>query len=264
MRLASIVAAAVLLIASTAHATDARAVVAVARQRIETADYRATGRLVRVDASGSRVNNAITIKAHWFPGILRALVEIVPPPAATGNAHPDARVRILLEMRPNGQNSIRIFHPHESAPASLPFDRWSESIFGSGFNYEDFLQQEFYWQGQMILKRAKFGSRDCDVLKSTPGALDHSHYEEVQTWFDHIIGYPVYAEKTLKNGRIVKEFTSFGLRQSGGVWSASQVEVKTRGRAGSTLLIIERGSTKAKLSTKDFSPEEISHFEGRP
>jgi hypothetical protein len=260
MRLASVVAAAMLLITTTAHAGDARAVIAVARQRIETADFRATGRLVRVDASGNRISNAITIKAHWFPGVLRALVEIVPPRTPVG----DARVSILLEMRPNGQNTIRIFRSHESAPVSLPFDKWSESLFGSNFNYEDFLQPEYYWQGQTILKSARFGARDCDVLKSTPGALDHSHYAEVQTWLDHTIGYPVYVEKTLKDGGIVKEFTYFGLSQSGGVWSARQVQVKIHGRPGSTLLIIERGSTKANLSIRDFSPEQITQFENRP
>src|ERR1017187_5388548 len=186
MRLASVVAAAMLLIATTAttaHASYARAVIAIARQRIETADFRATGRLVRVDASGNRINNAITIKAHWFPGVLRALVEIVPPRTPAGNARHDARVSILLEMRPNGQNSIRIFRSHETAPASLPFDKWSESVFGGDFNYEDFLQPEYYWQGQAILKSARFGARDCDVLKSTPGALDRSeeHTSELQS-----------------------------------------------------------------------------------
>ena len=264
MRLASVVAAAMLFIATTAHAADARAVIAVARQRIETADFRATGRLVRVDASGKRISNAISIKAHWFPGVLRALVEIVPPRTPAGNARQDARVSILLEMRPNGQNTIRIFRPHESAPASLPFGTWGESVFGSDFNYEDFLQPEYYWQGQTILKSARFGARDCDVLKSTPGASDHSPYAEVQTWLDHTIGYPVYVEKTLKDGGLVKEFTYFGVSQSGGVWSARQVEVKMHGRPGSTLLIIERGSTKAHLSIRDFSPEQINQFEDRP
>jgi hypothetical protein len=62
----------------------------------------------------------------------------------------------------------------------------------------------------------------------------------------------------------VKEFTYFGLSQSGGVWSARQVEVKIHGRPGSTLLIIERGSTKANLSIRDFSPERIGQFEDRP
>ncbi|MCU1223495.1 MAG: hypothetical protein JWQ42_1588 [Edaphobacter sp.] len=264
MSLASVVAAAMLFIATTAHAADARAVIAVARQRIETADSRATGRLVRVDASGNRISNAFTIKAHWFPGVLRALIEIVPSRTPAGNARQDARVSILLEMRPNGQNTIRVFRPHESAPVSLPFDKWSESVFGSDFNYEDFLQPEYYWQSQTILKSARFGARDCDVLKSTAGASDRSHYAEVQTWLDHTIGYPIYVEKTLKDAAIVKEFTYFGLSQSGGVWSARQVEVKIHGRPGSTFLIIERGSTRANLTIRDFSPEQISQFEDRP
>jgi hypothetical protein len=264
MSLSSVVAAAMLFIATTAHAADARAVIAVARQRIETADSRATGRLVRVDASGNRISNTFTVKAHWFPGVLRALLEIVPSRTPSGNAREDARVSILLEMRPNGQNTIRVFRPHESAPALLSFDKWSESVFGSDFNYEDFLQPEYYWQGQTILKSARFGARDCDVLKSTAGASDRSHYAEVQTWLDHTIGYPIYVEKTLKDAAIVKEFTYFGLSQSGGVWSARQVEVKIHGRPGSTLLIIERGSTRANLTIRDFSPEQISQFEDRP
>ncbi|MGA2252861.1 outer membrane lipoprotein-sorting protein, partial [Terracidiphilus sp.] len=149
-------------------------------------------------------------------------------------------------------------------PTSVPFEKWGESVVGSDFNYEDFLQPEYYWQDQTILKSARFGARDCDVLRSTPGASDHSHYAEVQTWLDHTIDYPVYVEKTPNNGGNVKEFTYFGLSKSGGVWSARQVEVKTHGRPGSTVLIIERGSTKANLGIRDFNPEQISRFEDHP
>jgi hypothetical protein len=106
-------------------------VTAIARQRIETADFRATGRPVRAGASGNRTNTAITIKARWFPGVLRSLVGIVAPQPPAGNARQDTRVSIMLEMRPNSQNTIRILRSHEPAPASLPFDKWSESVFGS-------------------------------------------------------------------------------------------------------------------------------------
>lgn len=259
MRLTSVVPAAALLVALTAHAADVRAVLAPVRQRIETADYRATGQFVTVDASGHRINYAITIKARWISGSLHTLVEIVPPREAA-NAHQP--VRILLEMRPSGEDTIRIVHPHDPSMTSLPFDKWGEGLFGGVFSYEDLLEPEYFWPGQTILKSAKFGARDCDVLKSTPGPSDHTHYTEVQTWLDHTIDYPVYAEKTLRDGGTVKEFTYFGLRQYGGVWSATQVEAKIRGRAGSTLLIVKRGSEKANLSARDFSPEQISHFEG--
>jgi hypothetical protein len=264
VRIASVVPLAILLIATMGKGEDARPVVVRARQHIESADYRATGKLVTVDAGGKRTSYALTIKARWFPGVLRALVEIVPPSETAMGTRQDARVRILLEMRPNGQNTIRIAHANGSGLVSLPFEKWSDALFGGNFSYEDFLESQYYWENQTILKRARFGARDCDVLKSTPGTPDRTHYAEVQTWLDHTIAYSVYAEKTMKGGGVVKEFTYLGLRQTGGIWSARQVEAKTRGRGGSTLLIVERGSAKASLTEKDFSPEQIGNFEDRP
>lgn len=252
--------AAALLLAIPANAADAYAVLATPRQRVETADFRASGHLVRVDANGARTNYGITIKAHWFPGVLRALVEIAPPQNDRAKPGSDARARILLEMRPSGQNTILIAHPGDKAPAALPFDKWSDGPLGNGFSYEDFLEQQYFWPGQALLEETKFGARDCDVLKSTPGAADRTHYAGIKTWLDHSIGFPVYVEKTLKGTGAVKEFTYFGLRHEGGVWSANQVEAKTRGQAGSTLLILDRGSAKANLGLGDFSPEQLTRF----
>jgi hypothetical protein len=249
MRLFSPALAAALLFTIPASAADVHTVLAPARQLVETADYRASGHLIRVQANGIRISTPITIKAHWFPGVLRVLVEIAPPP----ETHPGVPSRILLEMRPGGQNAILIAHPGDKTPAPLPFDKWSDGLLDTGFSYEDFLEQQYFWAGQTVVEETKFGARDCDVVKSTPGAADRSHYSEVRSWLDHSIGFPVYVEKTLKGTGTVKEFTSFGLRHEGGVWSAHQVEVKVRGRAGSTLLIIDRGSVKAHLSLGDFS-----------
>jgi hypothetical protein len=261
MRVAAVFAAGALLLAGAAHAADARAVVSIARQRIETADYRATGRLVNVDANGNRVTNSISLMARWIAGSLHTLIEIVP---AKGQPHAGPRLSILLETLPNGQNSIRIFRPHQPAGTLLPFDQWDQAVLGGMFSYEDFLQPEFFWPGQAILKTARFGARQCHVLKSTPGAADRTHYAEVQTWLDQTINYPVYAEKTLKSAPVVKQFTSFNLRKAEGVWAAMQVEAQIRGRSGSSFLIIDRGSAKANLSLKDFSPQQISRFEDHP
>jgi hypothetical protein len=241
-------------VASTpsAHAADPQSLLAGPRQAIEHADYRAVGHLVRVDPNGKRTSTDISIKAHWFPGVLRILVEITSPA--------DARARILLEMRPGGQSSIRVAHPGDKAPALIPFEKWADGPVGPGFSYEDFLEQQYFWPGQAALESVHRGARDCDVLKSTPGSADKTHYTEVHTWLDHTIDFPVYVEKTLKAGGIVKEFTSFDLRHDGGIWSATQIEEKTHGQAGSTLLIINRGSPKANLNVADFSPERLAHF----
>ena len=259
MRFSSVLLAAAVLLTLTllpdVHAADAQAVLVRPRQRLQTADYRAVGHLVRVDASGVRTSYPITLKAHWFPGVLRVLCQI---DAAAG-----ARIHILLEMRPGGQHSIHIAHPGDKAATALPFEKWSDgpiSAIGAGFSYEDFLEPQYFWPGQAVLKETKYGARNCDLLKSTPGSGDHTHYAEVQTWLDQSIGYPVYVEKTLRATGVVKEFTYFGLRQNGGLWSATQIEAKTRGQAGSTLLIIDRGSAKANLDLKDFSLEQLVRF----
>jgi Outer membrane lipoprotein-sorting protein len=263
MRLPSIVPVAVLLMATVTQAADVQAVLVPLRNRIETSDYRATGQLVIVDANGHRISYAVGMKGLWYSDALHTLVDIVPPKAVAARTD-DKPVRILLETRPSGQDSIRIFEPHASTPTALPFDKWDQSLFGSLFSYEDLLEPQYFWSGQTILKSANYGAHLCEVLKSTPGPSNRTHYSEVQTWLDHAIDYPVYAEKVMTGSGIVKEFTYFGLRQSSGVWSATQVEAKIRGRAGSTLLIVKRGSAKANLSAKDFSSEQISHFEDRP
>jgi hypothetical protein len=72
------------------------------------------------------------------------------------------------------------------------------------------------------------------------------------------MGYPVYVVETLKSSGTQKEFTSFALRKTGGVWPATQVKV--HGLAGSTLLAIDRGSPNAKLDLKDFGPEQLNRF----
>jgi hypothetical protein len=58
--------------------------------------------------------------------------------------------------------------------------------------------------------------------------------------------------KTLRGTGQKKEFVYYGLRQVGGAWSASQVEVKLQGKPGSSILAIEGGSGKAHLGRKDF------------
>lgn len=244
--------ASALLLSVPARGMDAHAALAQQRQRIESADFETVGRLVRVDASGARTSYGISIKAHGFPGVLRVLVDITSP--ATARAH------LLLEMHTNGESTIEIAHPGDKAMSPLPFDKWSDGPLGGGFSYEDLMEPQYFWPHQVLDAETKFGARDCDVVESTPGAADRTHYAQVKTWLDHTIGFPVYAEKTMKGSGAVKQFTYFGLRHNGGVWSASQVEEKTRGENGQTLLIIDRGSAKANLRAADFSTAQVTRF----
>lgn len=252
MRFKVLVLTASMLLPVATSAADVPGPVAVARQQVESADYRLGGHLVRVDEKGKRVSYAINIKAHWFPGILRVLLEVASPA--------DARVHVLLEMRPGEQGTIQIAHPGDAKAIPLPFEKWSDGPLGEAFSYEDFLEAPYFWTGQAALGEAKFGARNCDLIRSTPGADVQTHFVEVTSWLDHGSGFPVHVEKKLKGSANVKEITYFDLRQRQGIWSARQVEAKIRGHSGSTLLIIDRGAARAHLNLKDFSPAQLAHF----
>src|SRR5258708_33501051 len=123
-----------------AMASDVPAPLALAKKQVETADYRMVGHLVRVDEKGTRTNYGINIKAHWFPGMLRVLFEVASPA--------DARVHVLLEMRPGAETTIQIAHPGDAKAAILPFEKWSDGPLGAGFSYEDFLEASYFWSLQ--------------------------------------------------------------------------------------------------------------------
>lgn len=253
LRAAWFAALAPALLAQTAPVRD---LLAVPRQRIETADYVVSGHLVWVQARDARFSYPVTIKAHWFPGVLRVLVE------AGSSKRPDGRVatHALFEMRPNGQSAIWVAHPGDKTPTLLPPEKWSDGLVSPGVSYEDLLEQQYFWPGQTAEGKARFGARDCEVVKSKPGPGDKSHYAQVKTWLDESIEFPVYVEKTVRETGAVKEFTYFGLRHDQGMWSAHQIEVTVHGQAGSTLLIFDRGSAKAKLGIADFDPAQLTRF----
>lgn len=237
-----------------AGAADAHAALAQQRQRIETADYRVTGRLVTVDAKGTRATYGLRIKAHWYADALHLLLDVTSPAAA--------REHVLLELRANGQEEISVAHPGDTAFHRLSIAHWSDGPGGGEFSFEDFLEPEYFWPEQVVEGETRRGARDCVIVRSKPSPSDATHYSETRSWLDKTIGFPVYAEKTLKTSGSVKEFTSLGLRHDGGVWSASQVQVTEHGKPGTTILIIDRGTAHANLTAKDFAPAAVLHSEG--
>jgi hypothetical protein len=209
-----------------------------------------TGRLTRVEANGKRTNYKFVGKAHWFPDGLRLLCEISGPGSE--------KTRLLLHMNVSGQVTIKAILPDQKTASVLPFERWNDRLLGTDFSYEDMVENQFFWKNQEALPPEKYGARDCFVLKSKPGSQDRTYYDSVTSWIDRSILYPVHVVKTLRGTGQQKEFFYYGLRQVGGVWSASQVEAKLQGKPGSSLLVIEGGSGRANLKAKDFDLSQFS------
>jgi Outer membrane lipoprotein-sorting protein len=236
-----------------AASPDLETVLTGSRQRIEKLDYRASGRLTRVEGNGKRTNYKFVAKAHWFPDGLRLLCEISGPGSE--------KTSLLLHMNVSGHVTIEAVLPGEKAASVLPFEHWNDPLVGTDFSYEDMVESQFFWKNQELLAPEKYGARDCFVLKSISGSQDRTYYGSVTSWIDRGILYPVHVVKTLRGTGQQKEFVYYGLRQVGGVWSATQVEAKLQGKPGSSILVIERGSGKASLGRKDFDINQPSAME---
>ena len=224
---------------------DLETVLTGSRQRIEKLDYRATGRLTRVEGNGKRTSYKFVGKAHWFPDGLRLLCVISGPGS-------EEKTSLLLHMSVSGQVTIEAVLPGEKAASVLPFERWNDPLLGTDFSYEDMVESQFFWKHQELLAPEKYGARDCFVLKSMSGSQDRTYYDSVTSWIDRRILFPAHVVKTFRGTGQQKEFIYYGLRQVGGVWSATQVEAKVQGKPGSSMLVIEGGSGKAHLGRKDF------------
>src|SRR6202162_5286078 len=230
--------------------SDLETVLTGSRQRIEKLDYRVTGRLTKVEANGKRTSEKFVAKAHWFPDGLRLLCEISGPGSE--------KTRLLLHMSVSGHVTIEAILPGEKAASVLPFERWNDPLVGTDFSYEDMVESQFFWKNQDLLAPEKYGMRDCFVLKSMSGPQDGTYFDSVTSWIDRGILFPVHVVKTLRRTGRQKEFIYYGLRQVGGVWSATQVEAKLQGKPGSSILVIEGGSGKANLGPKDFDISQSS------
>ena len=234
---------------------DLETVLTGSRRRIEKLDYRLTGRLTRVGDDGKRTSYKFAAKAHWFPDGLRLLCEISGPGSE--------KTSLLLHMSVAGHVTIEAVLPGEKAASVLPFEHWNDPLVCTHFSYEDMVESQFFWKNQELLAPEKYGARDCFVLKSMPGSQDRTYYDSVTSWIDRGILYPVHVVKTLRGTRQQKEFIFYGLRQVGGVWSATQVEAKLQGKPGSSILVIEMGSGKANLGRKDFGISQSSAQGGK-
>src|SRR5215472_14683655 len=248
---------ALLLVLSLVHPSQAFAaspdletVLTGSRQRIEKLDYRATGRLTRVEGNGTRASYKFVAKAHWFPDGLRLLCEISGPGSE--------KTSLLLHMNVSGHVTIEAVLPGEKRASVLPFERWNDPLVGTDFSYEDMVESQFFWKNQELLAPERYGARDCLVLRSKSSSQDRTYYESVTSWIDRGILYPVHVMKTMRGTGQQKEFIYYGLRQVAGAWSATQVEAKLQGQPGSSILVIEGGSGKANLRRKDFAISQFS------
>jgi hypothetical protein len=205
-------------------------------------DFKATGRIVQIEGL-QRKTYQFSMRAKTISGVFKLFCEITDPAPS--------RIRLLLQSFPDGHSLVRAAHVSDHVPSDLSPE---QDLLGTNFSLEDLFESQFMWKNQKLLEESMYGTRPSVVLKSQPSPSDKTTYSSVTSWLDKNIYYPLKEEKVIKASGATKEYIFYGLRESQSVWSATQIECKTKGKPGSTLLIISRGSEKAHLDESAFSP----------
>ena len=168
---------------------------------------------------------------------------------------PEARTRILVESPIAGLPTVWLVSGARGAAAVLPVERWDKAILGSHLTVEDLLDDYLTWPKQFVTGEETVLEKMCYVLRSEAAEGHASPYRSVTTWVDEATLVPLRIVKEPRGPGAPKEILCRGVRQSGGHWAASTIEVRIRGAAGSTRIVFTGGSENARVKDSEVDPK---------
>ena len=208
---------------------------------------RAHGRLVVTDARKQQRVFQILVLQKRLARSLNLLWTVTEPL--------EARTRILVEAPFEGRPTVWLVSGVAAKAAVLPAESWARAIVGSHLTVEDLIDDHFTWPKQSVTGEEAVTGKMCYVLRSEPAEGHASTYGSVTTWMDEATLVPLRIVKEPRGPGAPKEIVCRGLRQSAGHWSASNIEVRLRGSAGSTKIVFTAGSENARVQDSEVDPK---------
>jgi hypothetical protein len=95
----------------------------------------------------------------------------------------------------------------------------------------------------------------CYILRSEAAEGRAPAYGSVTAWVDEATLVPLRILKEPRGPGAPKEILCRGVRQSGGHWIASIIEVRIRGAVGSTRIVFTGGSEHARVQDREVDPQ---------
>ncbi len=208
---------------------------------------RARGRLAYIDPGQRQRVYHISVVQKPLASSVRLLWSVTDPPAA--------RLRILVES-PLHRRPVVWFAPAGRDAVVLPPERWSEPILATHLTIEDLLDDYFSWPTQAVTAEELAGGRLCYVLRSEPGSRASS-LVSVVSWLDQTTLLPLRIRKLPRGHGPVKEIVCRGLKRRGGLWAASQLELRAAGSPAKTRIVFTSGSQTARIPASEVDPKAI-------
>ena len=213
----------------------------------KTSVIRAHGRLVVTDARKRQRVFQILVLQKRLARSTNLLWRVTDPP--------EARMRILVEAPFQGRPTVWQVSGEHGAAAVMAPARWAGAILGSDITIEDLIDDTFTWPKQSVTGEEAVSEKMCYVLRSEAAEGRASAYGSVTTWVDEANLVPLRIVKEPRGAGAPKEIVCRGVRQSGGHWTASNVEFRMQGSAASTKMVFTSGSENARVQDREVDPK---------
>ncbi len=208
---------------------------------------RARGRLTYTDAGQRHRVYHIYVVQKPLASAVRLLWSVTDPS--------DARLRVLVESSLH-RRPVVWFTPAGRDAVVLPPERWSEPILATDLTIEDLLDDYLSWPIQAVTAEEPAGGRMCYVLRSEPGGRV-SALASVVSWLDQATLLPLRIRKLPRGHGPVKEIVCRGLKRRGGLWAASQIELRSVGSPAKTRIVFTSGSQNARIPAAEVDPNVV-------
>lgn len=199
------------------------------KSKTEVTEYR----LDLLDGSGKLVQSR-RLQFHYkqLGDKESTVLRFLSPPAISGTG-------LLIEDSGQKVNDIWLYLPATRRLRRISGAEKTNWFMGTEFTHEDFEDYQLPLYKFTLLGDARCASGSCTKVRAeaTDGAEKRATgYQAKVYYIDDRSLYPVKIDYIGKNGRVAKVFTATGLKQTGGYWRPSRIEMHNLNNGRRTLL----------------------------
>jgi hypothetical protein len=238
-----------LLVADSVGAQDARAIVAEAQKRTQSASQRYEGLLQVFDTKGKVSDKRWTLERLGSHGQSRMVLRFTVPAEVKG-------VALLVVNHPDRASDQWMWTPAIERERRIALQDRSTRFFGTDFSFEDLEERDVDQFNYTLAGEEVVDGAACWKLQSVPKQSKSSQYTRSLVWIRKDIYGIVRIENFIKD-QLVRRLNYTDFAQVQNIWTAKQLEMTDLRRNSRTRLTLDRLQYNVPMKDEDFTLQAL-------
>lgn len=235
------------------HANDAQQVFDCMKANIPQTLRIQEIQLDATDRSGGVRSLRGKLYAKREDGLVRVMLRVAEPANVAGAAY-------LVRETGQREDDMYVFLPAVNRVRHVTGNFANGSLLGTDFSYAEvkLIQNAFTGAAGKLEAQEKIDGRDAHVVSLRPARTESAPYSQVKIWVDKKSCVALKAE-FFSGDNVRKRLTAAaaGLKQSGKLWYAGEMEMKDLKEGTYTTLKVTGVSSDIDLGSKPFDPSSF-------